>query len=125
MKTIAMILLGLMLSAPVEAGEETIHDTHLGCEAWATIGIPAESGRDVVIGPGTGRDAVRGAGTFGFIAGFAAATPGLHLPKTHGETVDAVCRSIDLHPAMWKLPQTTGLSLILHDLYGEPSKESK
>jgi hypothetical protein len=115
MKTIATILLGLILSVPVQASEDTVHDLHLGCEAWARIATPAENKHDVMLG----------ASTHGYIAGFAAATPDLDLPATHGEVVDAVCKDIDLHPAMWKLPQATGLLVILHNLYGTPSKESK
>jgi hypothetical protein len=53
------------------------------------------------------------------------ATPGLDLPETHGELMDAVCKDIDLHPATWKAKTNVGLLVILHNLYGKPSKESQ
>jgi len=118
MKTIAMILLGLILSVPVEASEETVHDLHLGCEAWARM--EAHTYDDVVLG----------ATTAGYIIGFVEATFPIaslshDLPKTNGEIVKAVCKDIDLHPAMWKHRKNVGLLVILRNLYGKPSKESK
>jgi len=108
----------LMLSAPLEASKLTLHDLHLGCEALARMGNLVSY--QAMLG-----DAIPGAETHGYIAGYADATPGLHLLTMQDEVVDAVCKYVDLHPAMWKLPQGAGVLIILHDLYGKPSKGSK
>lgn len=118
MKTIATILLGLILLVPVWAKDQnvlTIHDLQLGCEAWARRDTPAETTLDILHSSETG----------GYIVGFTDATPDLDPPRTQVEVIDAVCKYIDLHPALWKLPRNTGLLVILHDLYRKPSKEPK
>ena len=119
MKTIAMILLGLILSVPVEASKLTVHDLHLGCEALARMG-------DLLNYQAMLADAIPGADTHGYIVGSAEATPGLHLPTMQDEVVDAVCKYIDLHPGMWTLPANTGLQVVFADLYYvKPKKGTK
>jgi hypothetical protein len=123
MKTITTILFGLMLSVSAWAGAphslQTVHDLHLGCKAWTKMDTDSKPSVEYV------NDVIDGFQTFGYITGFVDATPGLDLPHTAGEVLDAVCKDIDLHPALWKSRTDLGLLVIIHNLYGKPSKESK
>ncbi len=108
---IAMILLGTALCLPAFGqNEETIADIHTDCQS---------------------NNEAKRAYAMGFISGVAfmanyiskgALEKEALWPKTKGAIVDAVCKYIDLHPAIWAEEATVGVLTVVDDLY-LPSKQ--
>jgi hypothetical protein len=124
MKTIATILLGLALCSPVLAqSSPTVRDLHLGCEAWHRVMLlpdKTQYTQQLV------DDVTNGSHAVGYIAGWMDAMTmedaaiNAHSPKTVGETVDAVCKYIDLHPELWTKERGPGLVIVVTALYAKP-----
>jgi hypothetical protein len=112
-QVIAIVLLGLALCFPAFAqNEETIADLHADCQS---------------------SNEVKRAYAVGFISGVAfmanyvskgSLEKGSLWPKTKGGIADAVCKYIDLHPAIWAEEATVGVLTAVNDLY-LPSKRDK
>lgn len=123
MKTVATILLGLALCSPLLAqSEPTVRDLHLGCEASQRVtALPDKTTYTQQLVD----DITKGSHAVGYIVGWVDAmnyenSPiTANAPQTTGETVDAVCKYIDLHPELWSRSRGRGLVLVLTALYGK------
>jgi hypothetical protein len=124
MKSIATILLGLVFCSLVSAqSPPTMRDLHLGCEAWQRVmALPDKTKYTQQLVD----DLTNGGHAVGYIAGWVDAmnyenSPITNnAPQTVGDTVDAVCKYIDLHPELWSKDRGRGLVIVLTALYGKP-----
>jgi hypothetical protein len=111
---IAVVLLGLALCFPAFGqSQETLDDIHADCQS---------------------SDAVKRAYVIGFISGVAFMANYISKgnmekealwPKTKFGLVDAVCKYIDLHPAIWAEEATVGVLTVVDDLYLPSRQEGR
>jgi hypothetical protein len=110
---IAIVLLGLAVSFPAFGqNEETLADMRTDCQS---------------------NNEAKRAYAMGFISGVAfmanyvskgALEKEALWPQTKGAIVDAVCKYIELHPAIWPEEATVGVVTVVNDLY-LPSRHQK
>jgi hypothetical protein len=111
---IAIVLLVMALCLPaLGQNEETIADVHTDCQS---------------------KNEAKRAYAMGFITGVAFMANYVSKgslekealwPKTKGGIVDAVCKYIDLHPAIWAEEATIGVVTVVNDLYLPNRQEKK
>jgi len=123
MKPIATLLLWLALCDPgLAQSAPTIGDLHLGCEAWHRVMVLPDK---TTYTQQLVDDITNGGHAVGYIAGWVDAMNyensaiTAKSPQTVGETVDAACKYIDLHPELWSKERGRGLVIVLTALYGK------
>jgi hypothetical protein len=115
MRTAAMILLGLVLHAPLWAQQDvTMRDARADCGALARTKAFQDN---LTNNPTWLADLGRSNFIAGYIEGFVDALPDIDPTKT-SQSVDAVCKYIDGHSEIWKLPRAKGLQIVVRTLYG-------
>jgi hypothetical protein len=101
MRMAAVILLELVLCTQLIAQQSaTIRDARTDCGALARI---MASRDNVTNNPRWLDDLGRSNFIAGYIEGFVDALPNMDSSKT-GQSVDEVCKYIEEHPEIWKLP---------------------